>query len=156
MPEPPRWLARFRQTHPALRRVVVLTVGVLVLVAGVLVSPLPGPGLSILGPLGIAILASEFVWAHRFAGWVLRWEKVVRLRVDPFFRRASRLWIAPIVVLYWLGAWALSAYTTIHDLVVWPLSSVLFTPMLYGMFRWWRVRRGRAHTPPPPGEPSPA
>ena len=61
--------ARFRDSlrrNPLLDtgwRVGVLIVGTLVLIAGIIMLVIPGPG--ILGIVaGLAILATEFVWAH--------------------------------------------------------------------------------------------
>lgn len=49
------------------KRVAVTIVGLLVVVAGVLMLVLPGPGiLTIIA--GLAILASEYVWAERLLG----------------------------------------------------------------------------------------
>jgi tellurite resistance protein TerC len=49
----------------AARRVVVGVVGTTVLALGVAMLVLPGPGLMVI-PAGLAILASEFVWARRW------------------------------------------------------------------------------------------
>lgn len=46
------------------KRIVVLLLGVAVLVAGVLMLVLPGPGIIVI-ILGFAILATEFAWAER-------------------------------------------------------------------------------------------
>lgn len=46
------------------RRVVVLVFGVTVLVLGIALLVLPGPAFIVI-PIGIAILATEFVWAKR-------------------------------------------------------------------------------------------
>ena len=55
------------------RRVLVLIVGSIVLIGGIVMLALPGPG--ILGVIaGIAILSSEFPWARR---WLEKlWQKV--------------------------------------------------------------------------------
>jgi len=61
-----RWraaLRRRRSTNAAYRLVVGITGG-LVLVAGIIAIPYPGPGWAIVF-IGLAILASEFAWAHR-------------------------------------------------------------------------------------------
>ncbi|MBA0050776.1 TIGR02611 family protein [Streptomyces sp. AJS327] len=64
---------RYVQASPALHfswRVGVFVVGLLVVVGGVIMLPLPGPGwLVIFG--GMALWATEFAWAHG----VLRWTK---------------------------------------------------------------------------------
>ncbi len=53
-----------RLTLRAAKRVVVLVIGGTVLLVGVAMLVLPGPGL-IVAPAGLAILATEFVWARR-------------------------------------------------------------------------------------------
>ena len=53
-----------RLTLRAAKRVVVLVVGGTVLLIGVAMLVLPGPGL-LVAPAGLAILATEFVWARR-------------------------------------------------------------------------------------------
>jgi uncharacterized protein (TIGR02611 family) len=64
-----RW-ARFRgklRDRPVadfIYRVVVAVVGLVVLLVGIVAIPYPGPGWAIVF-LGLAILASEFHWAHR-------------------------------------------------------------------------------------------
>jgi uncharacterized protein (TIGR02611 family) len=58
----PRILWRFFTRNA--KRFLVLVVGVAVLVAGVLMLVLPGPGVLII-IVGLAILATEFAWAER-------------------------------------------------------------------------------------------
>ncbi len=56
--------ARHRERHKVLR-VAWAVLGFLVIIAGALIAPLPGPGPLIIIPLGLAMLALEFVWAER-------------------------------------------------------------------------------------------
>ena len=89
MPHEDRWHWRRKiRANPHQRRVyraVVGLVGLLIIVFGLVTGPLPGPGGIPLVLLGLAILASEFVWAHRlmnqskvllhhFQGWT-RWQQ---------------------------------------------------------------------------------
>jgi uncharacterized protein (TIGR02611 family) len=65
----PNWLAKFLslQWLPDirwLRRVIVGVIGFTVLLIGLAMVVLPGPALVVI-PLGLAILATEFVWARR-------------------------------------------------------------------------------------------
>ena len=65
----PDWLARILslQWLPDirwLRRVIVAVIGFTVLLIGVAMIVLPGPAIVVI-PLGLAILATEFVWARR-------------------------------------------------------------------------------------------
>lgn len=46
------------------RRIVVLVVGLTVLAIGIAMVVLPGPAFIVI-PVGLAILATEFVWAQR-------------------------------------------------------------------------------------------
>ena len=56
-------LIRWLPIPPAARRVVVLIIGSLVLLIGVAMIFLPGPAVIVI-PAGLAILATEFQWAH--------------------------------------------------------------------------------------------
>ena len=57
----PRWFL----TLPSwVRRLTVLVIGSIVLIAGLLMLVLPGPGILVI-IVGLAILATEFVWAER-------------------------------------------------------------------------------------------
>ncbi|MEK7748356.1 MAG: PGPGW domain-containing protein [Nitrospirota bacterium] len=46
------------------KRVVIIVVGFTVLLIGIVMIALPGPGILVI-PIGLAILATEFVWAKR-------------------------------------------------------------------------------------------
>ncbi len=67
------------------RRLVVAVVGGTVLIGGVAMLVLPGPGLLVI-PLGLAILATEFVWAR----WVLSRVTEQSRRVSSVVRRRGR------------------------------------------------------------------
>ena len=76
-----KWLERLKakfQGMPRLRKLVIAVIGATVLLYGIALIFLPGPG-SIVIPLGLAILATEFAWARR----VLRQGRV-------FIKRARR------------------------------------------------------------------
>ncbi|RME05955.1 MAG: hypothetical protein D6812_02330, partial [Deltaproteobacteria bacterium] len=53
------------------RRVIVFVFGMTLIVIGIAMLVLPGPATVVI-PAGIALLASEFVWARRF------WQKIKR------------------------------------------------------------------------------
>lgn len=67
------WARRRRSTHLALK-LVVLVLGVALVVAGVVMLVLPGPGVAAI-LLGLVVLASEYAWAQRLR--------------DPLWARAS-------------------------------------------------------------------
>lgn len=65
-PEIPSAFKRIIQMKglPWLRKAIVAVVGFTVLLIGVAMIVTPGPAIVVI-PLGLAILATEFVWAHR-------------------------------------------------------------------------------------------
>lgn len=134
-----------------LRRMCVLTLGSLVIIVGLVISPLPGPGLTVLGPLGLGILASEFLWARRIARQAVRHEKGMRALIERTLGRVSRLWIVPVVLWFWGSAWLLSERSPIGPAIVWTLAFPAFTPLCYMIYRWWAARRDRST--PAGGEP---
>lgn len=79
-----RWRARIaeRPTLNLAYRIGVGVVGVLVLAAGIVAIPYPGPGWLIVFA-GLGILASEFSWAHRLL-------KFVKARYDAFMEWFGR------------------------------------------------------------------
>jgi len=56
---------RLHDVTPFVRRVIVGVIGGTVLLIGIALLVLPGPALLVI-PLGLAILATEFVWARRW------------------------------------------------------------------------------------------
>lgn len=69
-------------TVKSARRIVVLVTGATVLLVGLLMVVMPGPAVLVI-PAGLAILATEFIWARRllarfqqevrtFSGWARR------------------------------------------------------------------------------------
>ncbi|PYK30195.1 MAG: hypothetical protein DME57_07715, partial [Verrucomicrobia bacterium] len=59
---------------PVARKIVVAVIGSTIVLFGIALICLPGPG-SIVTPLGLVVLASEFAWAR----WLLRrGKKIVR------------------------------------------------------------------------------
>lgn len=68
-----------RATLRQIRRLAVLVCGLTVALIGVIMFVTPGPGLVVL-PLGLAILAIEFVWARRLLAEVR--ERAVKMRDD--------------------------------------------------------------------------
>lgn len=104
----PRFRAFFAK-HPALEasyRVAVGALGAAVVALGIVLIPLPGPGWLIVFA-GLAILATEFVWAerllqfarrqvHGWTEWVTRQSLVVRLLIGL----AGLLFVATVVWAY--------------------------------------------------------
>jgi uncharacterized protein (TIGR02611 family) len=85
------WRRRVRAnpTQHRLYRILVAIAGLLLIVLGLVTGPIPGPGGIPLVLLGLAVWASEFVWAHRvmhvFKGQVHRYQRWSRPRQVGFW-----------------------------------------------------------------------
>ena len=79
-PHPWRQLGRlyFRLRTPV-RRTLVLVAGSAILIVGLAMLFLPGPGLLVIG-LAVALFSVEFVWARRLIEHVSRWATALRRR----------------------------------------------------------------------------
>lgn len=75
-------------------RIVVGAVGLVVLGVGILAIPYPGPGWAIVF-IGLAILSTEFEWAHR----LLRFTRERYDRVMDWFKRQG-LWVQALGVAF--------------------------------------------------------
>lgn len=62
---------RWKRVPSGVRRPIVLTIGVLIVLLSGTVGWLPGPGGIPIFLLGVAILSSEFHWAQRFKLFIL-------------------------------------------------------------------------------------
>jgi tellurite resistance protein TerC len=49
---------------PAVRKIVIAVIGTTILLIGIALIVLPGPAFIVI-PIGLSILASEFIWARR-------------------------------------------------------------------------------------------
>jgi uncharacterized protein (TIGR02611 family) len=97
---------RRRRTLDVTYRVFVLVIGVLVALAGVAMLVLPGPGWLVI-ILGVAILATEYAWAHRLLQRVKDWaERAKQVALDPKRRKRNRILAIVGVVAAALAAWA--------------------------------------------------
>ncbi len=89
-----RWRAAIRK-YPwldALYRVVITVLGGLIVIIGLILVPLPGPGWLIVF-LGLTVLGSEYHWARRMLGWLRRalarfWERWNAWRASRGAKRA--------------------------------------------------------------------
>lgn len=81
------WLSRRHVSVRVGYRVLIAVLGALVIVIGLVLVPLPGPGwLVVFG--GLAILSTEFAWARRLARWLKR--QLARFWAWWKARRATR------------------------------------------------------------------
>lgn len=75
------WLERWRSLPRGIRRIVAGFLGGTVVLVGLAMVVLPGPAVVVL-PLGLAILASEYLWVRR---WIVRFRQRF-----PLLRRINR------------------------------------------------------------------
>ncbi len=129
--------ATFLRRHA--RRIWILIAGTTVILVGIIISPLPGPGLSVLGPIGLAILASEFVWARRLAAMIKERSGPLRDATQRVAQRTPRWVVLPVCLGYWSLTVPIALLTPVPQLVLWPAASILFAPV----FLWaYLVLRG--------------
>lgn len=95
------------------RRVTIGVVGGIVLLAGVVMIPYPGPGWVVVFA-GLAILAREFEWAQRLLGVVKgkydAWQ--IWLKKQPAYVRAF-FWVATCAIVI-VTIWLLNGYGLIN------------------------------------------
>jgi hypothetical protein len=128
------------------RRLRVLAVGTTVIFAGIIISPLPGPGLSVLGPLGLAILASEFVWAKKLAAQIAHHSGPIRDLTQRVANTTPKPLVIPVCLAYWAATVPIELWTPLPSVILWPAASILFAPV----FLWAHlVLRARPASPTP-------
>ena len=96
------------------KKIFIAIVGGVVLLAGIVMIPYPGPGWAVVF-IGLGILSTEFVWAQKvldnakhkydqWAKWVARQNSVVK----------SLIWLATALVVV-VTIWLLNGYGLIND-----------------------------------------
>lgn len=101
-----------------IKKTFVTLVGTIVLIAGIVMIPYPGPGwLTVFAGLGI--LSTEYVWARR----LLRFAKTKYDAWTEWVKNQNKavkwaLWLATALVVV-LTLWLLNAYGLINDFLNW-------------------------------------
>lgn len=73
---------RWKQLPGKLRRPLVLVLGILLIITAGLIGWIPGPGGTIVFLLGVAVLATEFVWAERLRDYLLGLVKMLGVYIQ--------------------------------------------------------------------------
>lgn len=123
------------------RRLWVLIAGTTIIVLGIVISPLPGPGLSVLGPIGLALLASEFVWARRLTLQINARSAPLREATQRVADRTPRWIVIPVCTFYWFTAVMIEILTPMPTIVLWPAASILFAPVFLWAYLVLRAAR---------------
>lgn len=111
-------------------RLWILIAGTAVILLGVLLSPLPVPGFTVLAPIGLAILASEFAWAARLTFEIKRHSAPIQNATWKVASRTPRWTVIPVCIVYWCVPIVLVATSTLPSFIIWPASSIFFAPVL--------------------------
>ncbi|MBP0448500.1 TIGR02611 family protein [Kitasatospora sp. RG8] len=106
----PHFIRRSRPLHLSWQ-VAVFLAGLAVVVAGVIMLPLPGPGWVVIF-LGMGIWATEFVWAQLALRWTRRKvAEAAQKAMDPRVRRRNiTLTVIGLAVIAAIGGWYLWKY----------------------------------------------
>ena len=102
----PAFIKRSKPLHMTWQ-IGVAVIGFAIIVAGIIMLPLPGPGWAVIF-LGLAVLGTEFVWAQRTLLWTK--DKVTRAAnraLDPKTRRRNMIMLVIGLILI---AAAVAAY----------------------------------------------
>jgi uncharacterized protein (TIGR02611 family) len=121
------WRRRLRTDPRAYRiyRIVVGVVGTLLVLLGASTGWLPGPGGIPLTLLGLAVLASEFFWAHRLLGWARErahefagWTRTLPRWARVLGAAATFVGVASVIVLGLLVGFGVPAWVP-DDVTAW-------------------------------------
>lgn len=111
------------------RRLWVLIAGTTVILVGIVISPLPGPGFTLLGPIGLAILASEFVWARRLTLQIRERTGPLRDATQRVANATPRWIVIPVFLAFWGVVVATFIWSPVPSVVLWPAASILSAPL---------------------------
>lgn len=75
------------QTLAQAKRLIVTVVGFTVLAVGIAMIVLPGPAIVVI-PIGLAILATEFIWARKLL--IMVKERIARMRAGSDYQNRSK------------------------------------------------------------------
>jgi tellurite resistance protein TerC len=80
-----QWL-HLEDVPPFVRRVIVAVIGGTILLMGIAMIVLPGPAVVVI-PLGLAVLATEFIWARR---WLRKARKMFQRARDGLSSKPTK------------------------------------------------------------------
>lgn len=134
-------------TRRNFRKVLVLIAGTSVLLLAVLIGWLPGPGFLILAPIGLAILASEFLWARRLLQRLKDQSAAIQKQAGSLASRTP-IWTVPLA----FAAYAAAVSLLLTTQTVWPewvpvklvWSGMIGALMVLGYWAWTVIQAGRA------------
>lgn len=119
------------------------------IIVGIVISPLPGPGFSVLGPIGLAILASEFVWAKRLTNQIKQRSGPLRDATQQLALKTPKWVPIPVSLAYWSVPVLLAIFSPVPQFMIWPAASILFAPVFLWCVLVYRANKlaGRPSVP---------
>ncbi len=122
-------------TKRNLKKMIVLIAGTIVVIFGIAIAPLPGPGPIVIVPLGLALLATEFIWAQRLLTTFKRQTAALQDRADQLARNSSPWIVPPAILAFWAGVYVMARFGPFPPRVVWFAGAGLFLPVAYWAYR---------------------
>lgn len=132
------------------RRLWILIAGTGLILLGILIAPLPGPGFWLLAPVGMGILATEFAWAHRMQTEIRRRAQPLENAGRAFAGITPRWIVAPALLLFWCIPPLVILTTSLPATGVFTVASALFAPFIL-----WAWMVFQSHTRVKPQDESP-
>lgn len=129
------------------RRLWILIAGTTVILVGIVISPLPGPGFSVLGPIGLAILASEFVWAKKLTNQIKEKSGPLRDATQQLALKTPKWVPIPVSLAYWSVPVLLAIFSPVPQFVIWPAASILFAPVFLWCLLVYKANKASAGAP---------
>lgn len=121
------------------KRLWILIAGTGLILLGIVIAPLPGPGFWLLAPVGMGILATEFAWAHRLQSEIRRRAQPLENAGLAVAKRTPRWLVAPALLLFWCIPPVVILTTSLPATGVFTVASALFAPFIV----WaWMVFKG--------------
>lgn len=129
-------------TRRNLKRVLILIAGSVVILVGIALSPIPGPGGIPLIIAGLMILATEFLWAKRLVMKMRRQAHSMANTTEDLARRSSPWAIPPVLLIH--AAVFLALYEWVNVLPdVFVISTYFGTLLMVGFWAWRVIARHR-------------
>ncbi|MBX3403599.1 MAG: TerC/Alx family metal homeostasis membrane protein [Phycisphaeraceae bacterium] len=129
-------------TRRNLRRVHILIAGSSVILVGIALAPIPGPGGIPVIIAGLMILATEFIWAKRLVLRMRRQANAMAATTEVLARRSSPWTIPPVLLIH--AAAFLALYEWVNALPdVFVISTYFGTLLMVGFWAWRVVARHR-------------
>lgn len=117
------------------KRVLILIGGSIFILLGILIAPLPGPGPTILVPIGLAILATEFIWAQRLQKRLREQTRRLTNVADDIAARTSPWMVPPVILFVGAGVITLAHQGPFEPRHVYLASIGVWIPILYWAYK---------------------